>query len=93
VEKRPATRELINWIRALKPIRTLSPSGWPRATCPFWACCSKKAAITSGPVPLSTGERCSEPCLSTFFYKLKEMGVPVSPTAFLTLHRALANRV
>jgi nucleoside-triphosphatase THEP1 len=28
-----------------------------------------------------------------FFYKLKEMGVPVSPTAFLTLHRALANRL
>ncbi len=27
----------------------------------------------------------------TFFYKLKEVGVPVSPTAFLTLHRALAN--
>jgi uncharacterized protein with von Willebrand factor type A (vWA) domain len=26
----------------------------------------------------------------TFFYKLKEVGVPVSPTAFLTLHRALA---
>ena len=25
-----------------------------------------------------------------FFYKLKETGVPVSPTAFLTLHRALA---
>ena len=28
-----------------------------------------------------------------FFYKLKEMGVPVSPTAFLTLHRALANHL
>ena len=28
-----------------------------------------------------------------FFYKLKEVGVPVSPTAFLTLHRALANRL
>ncbi|MBC2742263.1 MAG: hypothetical protein HGJ93_04215 [Desulfosarcina sp.] len=28
-----------------------------------------------------------------FFYKLKEMGVPVSPTAFLTLHRALSNRL
>jgi uncharacterized protein len=28
-----------------------------------------------------------------FFYELKEMGVPVSPTAFLTLHRALANRL
>ena len=28
-----------------------------------------------------------------FFYKLKEMGVPVSPTAFLTLHRALAKRL
>lgn len=26
----------------------------------------------------------------SFFYKLKEVGVPVSPTAFLTLHRALA---
>lgn len=25
-----------------------------------------------------------------FFYKLKETGIPVSPTAFLTLHRALA---
>jgi uncharacterized protein with von Willebrand factor type A (vWA) domain len=25
-----------------------------------------------------------------FFYKLKETGVPVSPTAFLTLHKALA---
>ncbi|MFZ5562429.1 MAG: vWA domain-containing protein [Thermodesulfobacteriota bacterium] len=25
-----------------------------------------------------------------FFYKLKEIGVPVTPTAFLTLHRALA---
>ncbi len=24
-----------------------------------------------------------------FFYKLKEVGIPVSPTAFLTLHRAL----
>ena len=24
-----------------------------------------------------------------FFYKLKETGVPVSPTAFLTLHKAL----
>jgi MoxR-like ATPase len=60
VEKRPATRELINWIRALKPIRTSSPNGWPRATCPFWACCSKRAAITNGPVPLSTGERCSD---------------------------------
>jgi len=24
-----------------------------------------------------------------FFYKLKDVGVPVSPTAFLTLHRAL----
>ena len=24
-----------------------------------------------------------------FFYKLKETGVPVSPTSFLTLHRAL----
>ena len=28
-----------------------------------------------------------------FFYKLKEVGVPVSPTAFLTLHRALASRL
>ena len=28
-----------------------------------------------------------------FFYKLKELGVPVSPTAFLTLHRALARRL
>ena len=28
-----------------------------------------------------------------FFYKLKEMGVPVSPTAFLTLHRALSTRL
>ncbi len=28
-----------------------------------------------------------------FFYKLKEMGVPVSPTAFLTLHRALNRRL
>ena len=28
-----------------------------------------------------------------FFYKLKELGVPVSPTAFLTLHRALAGRL
>jgi uncharacterized protein len=28
-----------------------------------------------------------------FFYKLREMGVPVSPTAFLTLHRALAGRL
>ena len=28
-----------------------------------------------------------------FFYKLKEMGVPVSPTAFLTLHRALASHL
>ena len=28
-----------------------------------------------------------------FFYKLKEMGVPVSPTAFLTLHRALAGHL
>jgi uncharacterized protein with von Willebrand factor type A (vWA) domain len=26
-----------------------------------------------------------------FFYKLKDQGVPVSPTAFLTLHRALQN--
>ncbi len=26
-----------------------------------------------------------------FFYKLKEMGIPVSPTAFLTLHRALSS--
>lgn len=25
-----------------------------------------------------------------FFFKLKEMGIPVSPTSFLTLHRALA---
>ena len=25
-----------------------------------------------------------------FFYKLKDHGVPVTPTAFLTLHRALA---
>ena len=24
-----------------------------------------------------------------FFYKLKETGIPVSPTSFLTLHRAL----
>lgn len=30
---------------------------------------------------------------STFFFKLKEIGVPVSPTAFLTLHRALAGRL
>jgi len=28
-----------------------------------------------------------------FFYKLKEVGVPVSPTAFLTLHRALAGHL
>jgi uncharacterized protein len=28
-----------------------------------------------------------------FFYKLKEAGVPVTPTAFLTLHRALADRL
>ena len=26
-----------------------------------------------------------------FFYKLKEVGVPVSPTAFLTLQKALRN--
>jgi hypothetical protein len=26
-----------------------------------------------------------------FFYKLKDAGVPVTPTAFLTLHKALAN--
>jgi hypothetical protein len=25
-----------------------------------------------------------------FFYKLKDHGVPVTPTAFLTLHRAMA---
>lgn len=29
----------------------------------------------------------------SFFYKLKELGVPVSPTAFLTLHRALSSRL
>lgn len=29
----------------------------------------------------------------TFFFKLREMGVPVSPTAFLTLHRALSGRL
>jgi uncharacterized protein len=28
-----------------------------------------------------------------FFYKLKEVGIPVSPTAFLTLHRALVSRL
>ncbi len=28
-----------------------------------------------------------------FFYNLKKVGVPVSPTAFLTLHRALASRL
>lgn len=28
-----------------------------------------------------------------FFYQLKEVGVPVSPTAFLTLHRALSRRL
>ena len=28
-----------------------------------------------------------------FFYKLKELGIPVSPTAFLTLHRALKGRL
>ncbi|MDL2268905.1 hypothetical protein LJC71_03830 [Desulfosarcina sp. OttesenSCG-928-A07] len=28
-----------------------------------------------------------------FFYKLKEVGIPVSPTAFLTLHRALSSRL
>ncbi|BBO84370.1 hypothetical protein DSCO28_49360 [Desulfosarcina ovata subsp. sediminis] len=28
-----------------------------------------------------------------FFYKLKEVGIPVSPTAFLTLHRALTNHL
>jgi len=26
-----------------------------------------------------------------FFYKLKEVGIPVSPTAFLTLQKALKN--
>lgn len=26
-----------------------------------------------------------------FFYKLKEVGIPVSPTSFLTLHKAIAN--
>ena len=25
-----------------------------------------------------------------FFYKLKEVGIPVSPTSFLTLHKALS---
>ena len=25
-----------------------------------------------------------------FFYKLKDVGIPVSPTSFLTLHKALA---
>jgi hypothetical protein len=60
VEKRPATRELINWIRALNADPDFKPKRLPRAMCPFWACCSKKAAITSGPVPLSTGERCSD---------------------------------
>jgi uncharacterized protein len=29
----------------------------------------------------------------SFFFKLREMGVPVSPTAFLTLHRALSGRL
>ena len=28
-----------------------------------------------------------------FFYKLKELGIPVSPTAFLTLHRAMKSRL
>jgi MoxR-like ATPase len=65
VEKRPATRELINWIRALKPIPTSTPSGWPKTTCPFWVCCSKRAATTSGPGE-QTQRRCSVPCLSTF---------------------------
>ena len=26
-----------------------------------------------------------------FFYQLKEVGIPVSPTSFLTLHRAMAS--
>ena len=28
-----------------------------------------------------------------FFYKLKELGIPVSPTAFLTLHRAMKSHL
>jgi uncharacterized protein with von Willebrand factor type A (vWA) domain len=26
-----------------------------------------------------------------FFYKLKDVGIPVSPTSFLTLHKALGS--
>jgi uncharacterized protein with von Willebrand factor type A (vWA) domain len=32
-----------------------------------------------------------EPLFVDFFYKLRDVGIPVSPTAFLTLHRALAD--
>jgi hypothetical protein len=92
VEKRPATRELINWIRALNADPDFKPKRLAKGDVPFLGYCSRKAAITSGPAPLSTAGRCSDYVRLAFFYKLKEMGVPVSPTAFLTLHRALANR-
>ncbi len=57
VEKKPATRELINWMRALQPIRSSRPSSWPRAISRISASCSRKARIMSRPATSSAEER------------------------------------
>ena len=50
IEKKPATRELINWIRALQADPDFQAQGAVQgARCPFWGCCLRKARITSGP--------------------------------------------
>ena len=90
VEKRPATRELINWIRALNADPDFKPKRLAKGEVPLsGGVVQKKPGLlqrASGLCP--PPEDCSDMFLD-FFYKLKEIGVPVSPTAFLTLHRAL----
>ena len=49
VEKKPATRELINWIRALKSDPDFKPKTLITGEIPYLGFCLKKARITSAP--------------------------------------------
>ena len=108
VEKRPATRELINWIRALQSDPDFQPrrSSQGRSALPGGAL-QKEPGLPARPrgrVPSAlttkrpdtrpqtpnTKYQTLNPLFVDFFYSLRDQGLPVSPTAFLTLHRALA---
>ena len=93
IEKKPATRELINWIRALRAdpdfrVKDLVKGRDPLSGGPL----QEEPRLFHRPKDGRTTVRVNDrqlPMFVDFFYTLRQVGIPVTPTAFLRLHKAL----